>query len=124
MHGLPDPQCTPPLTQLYYEHYGTRLKDEIEARKRYRERFEEPEVWYIIYSIIKAVRMFEKANMCSGNLKTDKVLLNEKGHLKVLNLLSFPEDSSGPGVQRFFGTYALMQPPRSSGPCESASTSE
>ena len=54
--------------------------------------------------------MFERIGISSGNLKTDKILLNEKGHLKVVNILSYPEDTLGtgfdadsPGVPRFYG---------------------
>lgn len=39
--------------------------------------------------------MFEKIGISSGNLKTNKILLNEKGHLKVINSLSYPEDTIG-----------------------------
>lgn len=53
--------------------------------------------------------MFERVCMSSGNLKTDKILLNEKGHLRVVNMLSHPEDmvgdDQGYSVQRFFGTW-------------------
>ena len=30
--------------------------------------------------------------MASGPLKTDMILLNQKGHLKLINILSAPED--------------------------------
>lgn len=54
--------------------------------------------------------MFERVSISSGNLKTDKILLNAKGHLKVVNIVSYPEDfmnseyeGQNSGVQRFFG---------------------
>jgi hypothetical protein len=66
------------------------------------------EIWYILYSIIKAVRMFEKIGISSGNLKTEKILLNERGHLKVINVISSPDEEmdgvvSKTTVKRFYG---------------------
>jgi len=54
--------------------------------------------------------MFEKSGMSSGNLKTDKIILNDKGHVKVINALSYPEDQSNTfdsqystKLKRFYG---------------------
>lgn len=35
--------------------------------------------------------MFERVGMAAGNLTTDSLRLNEKGHLKVINTLTGPE---------------------------------
>ena len=58
--------------------------------------------------------MFERVSISSGNLKTDKILLNAKGHLKVVNIVSYPEDfmnseyeGQNSGVQRFFAPEEL-----------------
>jgi serine/threonine protein kinase len=117
VHRLLDPQCTSSGTQLYFEHYNIRIKDEIEARKEHRENFSELEIWYILYSIVKAVRMFEKIGISSGNLKTERILLNERGHLKVINTLSSPEEMeegfTRSYLKRFYGTSAVTKRPKS-----------
>ena len=106
-------------TQLYYEHYDIRIKEEIEARKRHRERFSEEEIWYILYSLLNAIRMFEKFSIASGDLKTERVLLNDKGHLKVINKLSFPEENAHIfGVRRFYGSYKFIKHLRNFGLCD------
>lgn len=48
--------------------------------------------------------MFERFSIASGELKTDKVLLNDKGHLKVFNRLTSPDEyPDNLGVRRFYG---------------------
>lgn len=61
--------------------------------------------------------MFEKFGMSSGNLKTDKIILNDKGHVRVINALSYPEDPllgfspnyNSMGVKRFYGKFFFMK---------------
>ena len=74
--------------KLYYPEYRIRIKDEIAARRRSRELFTEAEIWYILYSVVNAVRTFEPFSVRSGELKTSHILFNDKGHVKVLNELS------------------------------------
>jgi hypothetical protein len=66
--------------------------------------------------------MFEKIGISSGNLKTERLLLNEKGHLKVINVMSYPEDAcdgveegfaANSSLKRFYGTIGLIKPPKS-----------
>lgn len=64
------------------------------ARKKYHERFAEEEVWYLLYSMLNAAKMFEKVGMATGNLTTESLRLNEKGHLKLINILTWPESIS------------------------------
>ena len=81
-----------------------KLKEEIRSRRNERDFFSEEQVWYILYSLFKACRKFEKFNMASGPLKTDMILLNQKGHLKLINILSAPEDMyDGGSLPNFYG---------------------
>jgi hypothetical protein len=66
--------------------------------------------------------MFEKIGVSSGNLKTEKILLNERGHLKVINTMTYPDDNmntmdqmeiTNSTIQRFYGNYYLIKPHRS-----------
>lgn len=66
-----------------------------------------------MYSLFKACRKFEKFSLASGPLKTSMILLNQKGHLKLLNVLSAPEDmyDGGTGLPNFYGTlWDLFSP--------------
>lgn len=50
--------------------------------------------------------MFERYGISSGDLKTERVLLNEKGHLKVINKLTWPdENQENFGVRRFYCNF-------------------
>lgn len=49
------------------------------------------QVWYLLYSVINACRKFEPYKVKSGNLKTNQVILNQRGHVKVKNILTEPE---------------------------------
>ena len=48
--------------------------------------------------------MFEKVGISSGSITTDSLRLNDKGHLKLINMLSWP-DSQKP--DRFYCTFGL-----------------
>ena len=73
------------------------------ARKKCHERFAEEEVWYLLYSMLNAAKMFEKVGMATGNLTTESLRLNEKGHLKLINILTWPE--SIPATKKFNRFY-------------------
>jgi hypothetical protein len=64
---------------------------------------------------VKACRKFEKVNIATGPLKTSMILLNQKGHLKLINILSAPEDSlkDSTGIGSYYGKSWVMQHLRS-----------
>jgi hypothetical protein len=95
---------------MFFDYYEVKLKEEIRSRRNERDFFSEEEVWYILYSLFKACRKFEKFNMASGPLKTDMILLNQKGHLKLINILSAPEDmyDGGSSLPNFYGIKLVM----------------
>jgi hypothetical protein len=89
---------------MFFEYYEVKLKEEIKSRRADRDFFSEEEAWYILYSLVRACRKFEKFGIASGPLKTAMVLLNQKGHLKLLNILSAPEDKyDSCGISSFYG---------------------
>ncbi len=53
--------------------------------------------------------MFEKVGMSSGNLSTDSLVLNDKGHLKLVNLLTWPDSSTKSHKDRFYCKYSLIK---------------
>ena len=48
------------------------------------------QVWYLLYSIVNACRKFEPYKIKSGNLTTNHVVLNQRGHVKLKNQLTEP----------------------------------
>ena len=75
---------------MFFEYYEGILGQEVSSRRRDKDFFSEEEVWYILYSLVKAARKFEKFKISSGPLNSSMVLLNPKGHLKLKNILSSP----------------------------------
>lgn len=61
------------------------------------------QVWYLLYSVLNACRKFEPYKLKSGNLKTSSVLLNQRGHVKLRNILTEPESRTAT-LPNYFGT--------------------
>jgi hypothetical protein len=57
----------------------------------------------LLYSIVNACRKFEHYKIKSGNLKTNHVLLNQHGHIKIKNQLTVPETKIS-ALPNYFGT--------------------
>lgn len=53
--------------------------------------------------------MFERVGMSSGNIRTDNLVLNDKGHLKLINLLTWPESVNRNYRSRFYCNYKLIK---------------
>jgi hypothetical protein len=49
-----------PLIQLTYENFPFVLETEILNRKKLGRHFLEPEMWYLLYNIVRAGNKFEK----------------------------------------------------------------
>ena len=95
--------------EMFFEYYEGVLKSEVSSRRKDKDFFSEEEVWFILYSLVKACRKFEKFKIASGPLTTEMVMLNPKGHLKLKNILS------SPGLEEEFkfnfdGKSSLTQP--------------
>lgn len=75
---------------MFFEYYEGAMSQEVGSRRRDKDFFSEEEAWYILYSLVKACRKFEKFKMASGPLNTEMILVNPKGHLKLKNVLSSP----------------------------------
>jgi hypothetical protein len=66
----------------------------------------------MLYSLVNACRAFEPHNIKSGNLKTNHVLLNKRGHLKIRNILTEPEIKAAV-FANYFGRQPVTQLPKS-----------
>lgn len=53
-------------------------------------RFEEEELWYMLYSLLEISYSMQQQNYFLGDVSCGTVILNEFGRLKVFNQLSIP----------------------------------
>jgi hypothetical protein len=66
------------------------------------------QVWYLLYSIVNACRKFEPYKIKSGSLTTNQVVLNSRGHLKIRNQLTEPEEAPL-GLANFYSIACTIQ---------------
>lgn len=66
------------------------LKEEIANRRKNQQFFSEMEIWYLLYNLVKAGMIFEAKGIKLGDMHPNSVLLNELGHVKLLNVASMP----------------------------------
>lgn len=59
-------------------------------RKKLGRFFNEAEMWYLLYSIIRAGNKFEKLKKKIGDVSPYNILINDDGQIKVLSTCSIP----------------------------------
>ena len=59
---------------------------------------------------MNACRKFEPYKIKSGNITTNHIVLNDKGHVKVKNQLTEPEENTS-SLANFFSTYKSYEGP-------------
>lgn len=55
-------------------------------------KFEETELWFLLFHLLKASSIFERKRLKSGDIRPKNILIDEKGEIGVLNVLSFPDE--------------------------------
>lgn len=68
------------------------LNREIENRKKLDRYFNEPEMWYLLYNIVRAGNKFEKIGKKIGDVRPENVLINDEGQIKVISIASIPNE--------------------------------
>ena len=66
------------------------MADEVIARKLHHQPFREPELWYLLYHLLNAVRRFEPFCEKSGRISQNEVLLNIRGEVRLKCMLTSP----------------------------------
>jgi hypothetical protein len=84
------------LPQFNYDFYPFCLDREIEMRRNIRRKFDEVEVWYLLYTGVTAANYFERVGLKMGILTPTNVLINRKGHVRYVNRFSWPGEYPKP----------------------------
>ena len=65
--------------------------------------FEEDEAKFYIAELILAIEYLHKKNLCYKNLKSEKILINDKNHIQLIGYGIVKEDSKEENENNFFG---------------------
>ena len=65
--------------------------------------FEEDEAKFYIAELILAIEYLHKKNLCFKNLKSEKILINDKNHIQLIGYGIVKEDSKEENENNFFG---------------------
>ena len=72
--------------------------------------FEEEEAKFYIAELILAIEYLHKKNLCFKNLKSEKILINEKNHIQLIGYGIVKEDSKEENENIFFGNDEYVSP--------------
>ncbi len=80
-----------------YPRYPHSLGDEVATRRHTDSHYSENELYYILYSLTRTAALFEPENRSLGVISTRNILLNDRGHLKLVSRFSIPPSEDKPG---------------------------
>jgi hypothetical protein len=102
-------------TQLTFDHYPYVFQVEIENRRKINRYFLETELWYLLYTMVRAGSKFEKYHSKIGDVHPSNILINDDGLVKLVSRCSFPREESNfdkliedPRRKVFLGTLLGM----------------
>ena len=78
------------LTQLRYEDYLYSLLPEIHNRREIKRPFNEQELLYLFYNLVKVSAALEAKHRVIGDIKPENILVNEDGYVKIICQYSWP----------------------------------
>jgi len=88
-------QCTDNHSQIAYKYYPYLLSDEVVNRCNIEQKFfEEPELWYLVYSIIMAAEAFHSANFKIGDVRPHNVFISPEGQVRVATQFTWPNEQT------------------------------
>lgn len=64
------------LMKIDYDNYPYILADELENRRAVNRYFSEPELWYLLYSLVTAAHDFQKLNERIGDVRPENIFIN------------------------------------------------
>lgn len=83
------------MIQLNYDNYSYLLTEQIYNRSGRKGKFEEWELWYLLYTLLSAQQQIKsKTGNKIGDVRPHNIFLNADGDLKVSNLYSWPRENS------------------------------
>ena len=75
-----------------YAKFEFVLSSEIKNRNNLSKFFDETEIWYVLYNLIRAGNKFELLKEKIGDIHPNNILINEDGQTAIISLLSLPEE--------------------------------
>ena len=84
-HNIVDEQMCGKQLQLniYGEFYSNTLHSVLKEREETLNYLEENEVWYIIDSVVKAMKFFEDRGISHGDLRSQQIILTQDGNVLI-----------------------------------------
>ncbi len=77
-----------------FQNFPYVLADEIRNRAQLKQKFfDEPELWYLIYTLLSAGHEFHKNGKKAGDIRPENVFINEDGQVKVATQLTWPSEN-------------------------------
>jgi hypothetical protein len=105
--------------QLTYEHFPYVFQVEIDNRRNIGRYFMETELWYLLYTLIRAGSKFEKYHAKIGDVHPTNILINNDGLVKVISTCSLPREETNfdklvenSSSRVFLGNFRTIQPPK------------
>lgn len=68
---------------VYWEYYPHTLEKELDKRHARQEYLTEPELWYILDSVVSVLSFLEQYKIYHGDIRPVNVLLTPEGHVKI-----------------------------------------
>lgn len=86
--------CKYQIKQIEYDYYPYVFQVEIENRKNINRFFLETELWYLLYTLIRAGSKFQKYHTKIGDVHPNSILINNDGLIKLISTCSFPGEDT------------------------------
>ena len=80
--------------QIDYQNYPYLLTEEIYDRRGKKARFTEVEIWFLLYSMVRARNQAIQINQSLVDIRPSNIFLNEDGRIKVSCSISWPLEIS------------------------------
>lgn len=88
---LPRYLSIPIAFQIVYPKFEFVLSSEIKNRNNLNKYFDETEVWYVLYNLVRAGNKFELLKQKIGDIHPNNILINEDGQTAIISRLSLPD---------------------------------
>lgn len=70
------------------------LSEELDEREAFRRRFEESEIWYLIFTLASVKNSISCFSSKIGDVRPENIFINRAGAIKISTLHTFPTSSS------------------------------
>lgn len=82
------------MIKIYFENFEYLFEEEVLNRMKTKKYFEEPELWYLLYSLVTNANSFARLQQKIGDIRPYNIFINESGQIKVANIYSWPQENT------------------------------